>query len=36
MLWRIGEVVQAESLGDVAFKGLVHPVAVANITGLTN
>ena len=36
MLWRIGDVVQAESLGDVALKGLVHPVAVANVTGLTN
>ena len=36
MLWRIGDVVQAETLGDVALKGLVHPVAVANVTGLTN
>src|SRR4029078_1095473 len=32
-LTRIEDVVQAESLGELAFKGLVHPVAVANITG---
>jgi len=35
-LSRIEDVVQAELLGEVAFKGLVQPVAVANITGLRN
>lgn len=33
-LGRIEDAVRAEALGDIAFKGLAHPVPVFNITGL--
>ena len=34
-LSRIEDAVHAEPLGEIAFKGIVHPVPVFNITGLT-